>query len=87
MSPMEIVAFADGADLLLAGKRAFRLAAFSLFESWKDAQSFAQSAVGRDLLPIVRIVDRCGTDYLRELARRVTPESGADYVISTVHPA
>jgi superfamily I DNA/RNA helicase len=87
MSSTEIVAFADGADQLLAGKRAFRPAASSLFETWKDAQSFAQSAVGRDLLPIVRIVDEFGTAYLRELARRVTPEAGADYVISTVHRA
>ncbi|WP_429293459.1 hypothetical protein [Paraburkholderia sp. CI3] len=84
MSPTEIVAFADGTDQLLAGKRAFRPAAFSLFETSKDAQSFARSAVGRDLLPIVRIVDGCGTAYLRALAQRVTPESGADYVISTV---
>jgi UvrD-like helicase C-terminal domain/UvrD/REP helicase N-terminal domain len=85
MSPAEIVAFADGADMLMAGKRAFRPAAFSLFENWGEAQSFARSAVGRDLLPIVQMVDECGTGYVRELARRVTPESGADYVISTVH--
>jgi superfamily I DNA/RNA helicase len=35
----------------------------------------------------VRIVDECGTTYLRELARRVTPAAEADYVISTVHRA
>jgi hypothetical protein len=87
LSAAEIVAFADGADQLLAGKRAFRPAAFSLFETWKDAQAFAQGPVGRDLLPIVQIVDECGTAYLRELARRATPESDADYVISTVHRA
>jgi hypothetical protein len=87
MNPAEIVAFADGADQLMDGRRAFRPAAFSLFETWKDAQSFAQSAVGRDLLPIVRIVDECGTAYLRALAQRVTPEARADYVISTVHRA
>jgi hypothetical protein len=85
MSPTEITAFADGADLLLAGKRAFRPAAFALFETWKDAQAFAQSAVGRDLLPVVRIVDELGTGYLRALAQRITPESEANYVISTVH--
>ncbi|EIF32075.1 DNA/RNA helicase, superfamily I [Burkholderia sp. Ch1-1] len=87
MNPAEIVAFANGADQLQAGKRAFRPAAFSLFETWKDAQAFAQSAVGRDLHPIVRIVDEFGTDYLRALARRITPEASADYVISTVHRA
>ena len=55
MEPTEIVAFADGADLLLSGRRAYKPAAFALFETWKEVQSFAQSAVGRDLLPIVRI--------------------------------
>ncbi|MGU7774671.1 ATP-binding domain-containing protein [Burkholderia sp. MR1-5-21] len=85
MSPAEIEAYADGADQLLAGRRAFRPAAFSLFETWQDAQSFARSAVGSDLLPIVQIVDECGTGYLRALARRVTPQANADYVISTVH--
>jgi superfamily I DNA/RNA helicase len=35
----------------------------------------------------VRIVHEFGTAYLRDLARRVTPEAGADYVISTVHRA
>ncbi|WP_176060307.1 ATP-binding domain-containing protein [Paraburkholderia sp. BCC1876] len=87
MSPAEIVAFADGADQLLAGNRAFRPAAFSLFETWSDAQSFARSPFGGDLLPIVRIVDELGTGYLRSLAQRVTPEADADYVISTVHRA
>src|SRR5262249_40372626 len=87
MSPSEIVAFADGADQLLAGRRAFRPLAFAMFESWKEVQSFARSAAGQDLLPIVQIVDERGTDYLRVLAQRMTPEREADYVISTVHRA
>ncbi|WP_438396953.1 UvrD-helicase domain-containing protein [Caballeronia sp. DA-9] len=87
MNPTEIVAFADGADLLLSGRRAYKPAAFALFETWKEVQSFARSAVGRDLLPIVRIIDELGTAYLRSLAARVTPEAKADYVISTVHRA
>jgi len=32
-------------------------------------------------------VDELGTEYLRSLARRITPEAKADYVISTVHRA
>lgn len=87
MNPGEITAFADGADQLLAGRRAFRPAALSLFENWKDVQSFARSAVGQDLLPVVEIVEDRGTDYLRALAQRQTPEAQADYVISTVHRA
>jgi hypothetical protein len=39
---------ADGADLLLVGQRAFRPAAFSLFEAWKHPQAFARSALGQD---------------------------------------
>jgi hypothetical protein len=87
MSPGEIVAFADGADQLLSGNRAYRPAAFSLFENWKAVQSFSRSSAGRDLLSIVRIVDELGTGYLRALAKRITPETKADYVISTVHRA
>ena len=87
MSPAEIVAYADGADRLLDGRRAYRPAAFSLFETWKDAQTFARSAAGADLLPVVRIVDEFGTGYLHSLAQRITPEAQADYVISTVHRA
>ncbi|SEK12446.1 3'-5' exonuclease [Paraburkholderia diazotrophica] len=83
----EIEAFADGAEQLLAGRRAFRPAAFSLFETWQEVQSFARSAFGRDLLPVVQIVDERGTGYLRALARHVTPENGADYVISSIHRA
>jgi hypothetical protein len=87
MSPDEITAFADGADQLLAGQRAFRPAAFSLFENWADAQAFARTPFGQDLLPIVQIVDEMGTGYLRSLAQRNSPEPLADYVISTVHRA
>ncbi|MCG5072122.1 UvrD-helicase domain-containing protein [Paraburkholderia tagetis] len=87
MSPAEILAYADGADRLLAGQRAFRPAAFSLFETWGDAQAFARSAFGQDLLPVVRIVDELGTGYLRALAQRSAAEGTADYVISTVHRA
>jgi hypothetical protein len=87
MSAAEIVAYADGADELLSGRRAYKPAAFCLFETWKDVQSFARSAAGSDLLPIVRIVDELGTDYLRALTQRVTSEPDSDYVISTVHRA
>ncbi|WP_235012238.1 hypothetical protein [Caballeronia catudaia] len=86
-SPREIVADSDGAGELLAGQRAFHPLAFAPFENWKDFQSFARSAVGQDLLPIVQIVDELGTDYLRALAQRMTPVHEADYVISTVHQA
>jgi len=87
MSSKEIVAFADGADLLMAGKRAFRPSAFSLFETWKDAQDFSRSVAGRDIRPIVEFIDHFGTVGVRNLVPMITPEKTADYVISTVHRA
>ncbi|MBB3259007.1 hypothetical protein F4827_003881 [Paraburkholderia bannensis] len=87
MSAAEITAFADGADLLLAGQRAFKPAAFSLFENWADAQAFSRTPFGQDLVPLVQIVDELGTGYLRSLAQHSASGQLADYVISTVHRA
>lgn len=84
----EILAFADGADQLKRGERAWRPTSLALFESWKDVQDYARTFSGRDLLPIVNIIDTQGTAYLRALLSRIEPdESKASYVISTVHGA
>jgi hypothetical protein len=83
----EILAFADGADRLMRGQRAYSPASLALFESWRDVQEYAASYAGRDLLPIVQIIDREGTAYLRELLSRASPEAEADYVVSTIHRA
>ena len=53
----EILAFADGADRLMRGQRTFTPASLALFESWQDVQDYASSLAGRDLLPVVQIVD------------------------------
>ncbi|WP_320534221.1 3'-5' exonuclease [Robbsia andropogonis] len=87
MSAAEILAYADGADSLMAGKRAFRPAAFSLFETWKEAQDYSRSVAGRDTQPIVEFIDEYGTNGLRSLVPMITAEEKADYVISTVHRA
>jgi superfamily I DNA/RNA helicase len=83
----EILAFAEGADRLMNGQRAYRPTSLALFESWQDVQEYAHSFAGRDLLPIIQIIDREGTDYLRNLLSRISPEAEADYVVSTVHRA
>jgi len=49
--------------------------------------SYASSFAGRDLLPVVQIIDREGIDYLRTLLSRISPEDKAHYVVSTVHRA
>jgi len=83
----EILAFADGADRLMGGQRAHKPTSLTLFESWSDVQEYARGQAGRDLLPIVMLIDNHGTDYLRDLLARVSPESEADYVVSTIHRA
>ncbi|WGS55045.1 ATP-binding domain-containing protein (plasmid) [Paraburkholderia sp. D15] len=83
----EILAFADGADRLMHGQRAYRPTSLALFESWRDVQEYARGQAGRDLLPIVQLIDNHGTDFLRELLARVSSEKEADYVVSTVHRA
>jgi superfamily I DNA/RNA helicase len=83
----EILAFADGADRPLNGQRIFTPASLALFETWRDVQNYANSFAGRDLLPIVQIIDREGTAHLRDLLSRATPEADADYVVSTIHRA
>ncbi|WP_227747205.1 3'-5' exonuclease [Paraburkholderia franconis] len=71
----------------MPGKRLRRIFSFRGMGKNSHAQTFARSAAGADLLPVVRIVDEFGTGYLRSLAQRITPEAQADYVISTVHRA
>ncbi|MFM0047346.1 3'-5' exonuclease [Paraburkholderia sediminicola] len=83
----EIIAFADGADRLMHGQRAYKPTSLTLFESWADVQEYARGHAGRDLLPIVQLIDNHGTDYLRDLLSRVSTEKDADYVVSTVHRA
>jgi superfamily I DNA/RNA helicase len=83
----EILALAEGADRLMRGQRAWRPTSLALFESWKDVQTYAESFAGRDLFPIVNLIDQQGTDYLRGLLERISPEQTADYVISTIHRA
>lgn len=83
----EILAFADGADRLMRGQRTFTPASLALFETWRDVQEYAASYAGRDLLPIVQIIDREGTAYIRDMLSRASPEAEADYVVSTIHRA
>lgn len=83
----ELRAFADGAERLMRGERIAYPATLALFETWEEVQEYAESFSGRDLQPLVKLIDSEGVDYLRLILTRVTPEAEADYVISTVHGA
>ena len=83
----ELRAFADGAERLMRGERIGYPASLALFETWEEVQEYAESLAGRDLQPLVKLIDSEGVDYLRLILTRVSPESEADYVISTAHRA
>lgn len=83
----ELKAFADGAEQLMRGQRIGYPAALALFETWEEVQEYADSFAGRDLLPLVKLIDNEGVDYLRLILSRISPETEAQYIISTVHRA
>jgi len=83
----ELKAFADGAELLMRGQRIGYPASLALFETWEEVQEYAESFAGRDLQPLVKLIDNEGVDYLRLILSRVSPEAEADYIVSTVHRA
>nr|WP_315593839.1 3'-5' exonuclease [uncultured Cupriavidus sp.] len=85
--PDELRAFADGAERLMRGERIAYPASLALFETWEEVQEFSESLAGRDLQPLVKLIDSEGVDYLRLILTRVSPEKEADYVISTAHRA
>ncbi|CAG9209286.1 hypothetical protein BCAR13_1840003 [Paraburkholderia caribensis] len=73
----EILAFADGADRLTRGERTFSPASLALFVTWRDVQEYAASYAGRDLLPIVQIIDRQGDCLLaRYVVTRIAGSRG-----------
>lgn len=83
----ELRAFADGAEQLMRGQRIGYPATLALFETWDEVQEYADSFAGRDLKPLVKLIDSEGVDYLRLILTRVCPEDEADYIVSTVHRA
>ncbi|WP_411081607.1 UvrD-helicase domain-containing protein [Streptomyces sp. cmx-18-6] len=59
-----------------------------LFESWGELQEYAEyDPSGRDLLPLVDLVDEHGVDVILNAVGRLSQEQGADIVVSTAHKA
>ncbi|MEV7863707.1 UvrD-helicase domain-containing protein [Streptomyces hirsutus] len=91
------VALAGGGDSL----RALALAArdlkegrrthhpeLTLFPSWGDLQDYAaHDLAGRDLQPLVHLVDTHGTDAILTAVDHLAPESHAQVTVSTAHKA
>lgn len=78
---------ATAAQALKEGKRSWHRE-LMLFESWGDLQDYAEyDPAGRDLLPLVELVDEHGTDVLLGALSRLSEERAAEIVVSTAHKA
>jgi superfamily I DNA/RNA helicase len=59
-----------------------------LFPCWGDLQDYAaHDPAGRDLQPLVNLVDTHGTDAILAAVTRLVPETQAQVTISTAHRA
>ncbi|MGW2722404.1 UvrD-helicase domain-containing protein [Streptomyces sp. NPDC001492] len=59
-----------------------------LFPSWGDLQDYAaHDPAGRDLQPLVNLVDTHGTDAILTAVAQLTPEPRAQVTVSTAHKA
>lgn len=59
-----------------------------LFATWGDLQDYAShDPSGRDLQPLVDLVDTHGTDAILSAVSRLVPENGAEVTVSTAHKA
>ncbi|GHE11427.1 UvrD-helicase domain-containing protein [Streptomyces alanosinicus] len=80
-------ALARAARGLKAGKRSTH-PELILFESWGELQEYAEyDPSGRDLLPLVDLVDEHGVDVILDAVDKLAVEHGADIVVSTAHKA
>jgi superfamily I DNA/RNA helicase len=80
-------ALAHAARDLKAGKRATH-PELILFDSWGELQDYAEyDPSGRDLLPLVDLVDEHGVDVILNAVDRLSVEEGAEIVVSTAHRA
>lgn len=59
-----------------------------LFPCWSDLQDYAaHDPAGRDLQPLVNLVDTHGTDAILAAVAQLAPESHAQVTVSTAHKA
>ncbi|MFD7546029.1 UvrD-helicase domain-containing protein [Streptomyces sp. NPDC059816] len=78
-------ALARAARDLKAGRRSSH-PELILFENWGELQEYAEyDPSGRDLLPLVDLVDEYGVEVILAAVDRLAAEQGAEVVVSTAH--
>jgi superfamily I DNA/RNA helicase len=59
-----------------------------LFGTWGEVQDYAEyDPDGRDLLPLVDVIDEHGVDVVLDTLSQLSAEAGADVTVSTIHKA
>ncbi|MER7985804.1 UvrD-helicase domain-containing protein [Streptomyces noursei] len=59
-----------------------------LFETWSELREYAEfDPAGRDLLPLVELVDDHGSDVVLRAMEQLSPERSAQVTVSTAHRA
>lgn len=59
-----------------------------LFSSWGEVQDYAEyDPDGRDLLPLVDVIDEHGVDVVLDTLSKLSDEASAEVTVSTVHKA
>ncbi|MFF4041145.1 UvrD-helicase domain-containing protein [Streptomyces sp. NPDC001816] len=82
-----LYALAQAARDLKEGRRTHH-PELTLFPSWGDLQDYAaHDPAGRDLQPLVNLVDTHGTDAILTAVARLVPEQAAHITTSTAHKA
>ncbi|MFH8592023.1 UvrD-helicase domain-containing protein [Streptomyces rimosus] len=82
-----LAALAQSAHDLRSGRRPSH-PELMLFESWEELREYAEyDPSGRDLQPLVELVDEHGTEAVLQALDRLVPEDSAEVTVSTTHRA
>ncbi len=85
----ELIALVRGVESLKQGKRAFNCPELAAFSTWDELELHADTELGQDLKPLIKLVETYGEEALLELLERVdqTREQDAELYLSTAHKA
>ncbi|MFB7631533.1 UvrD-helicase domain-containing protein [Streptomyces sp. NPDC056149] len=82
-----LTALARAAHDLASGRRTAH-PELMLFETWSELREYAEfDPAGRDLLPLVELIDEHGSDAVLRALDRLSPEESAEVTVSTAHRA